>query len=114
MIKPSSFDIKLYSKLKLIAHMQKELVKLNLTNIKEIGEEIKKEKEIWETSEGIYILVQTLIDFAEYRPKNIEIFSDLSIYLLNLLNQARFSILKNILFHLLTHDHKYHYHIYFF
>ena len=88
MIKPSSFDNRLYSKLKLIAHIQKELVKLNLTNINEIGEEIKKEKEIWETSEGVYILVQTLIDFAEYRPKNIEIFSDLFIYLQQLSSES--------------------------
>ena len=88
MLSASSFDKDLYNQLKSTINIQKQLSQLNKENLEEIGYYIIQE--ISGNEEKIYIFSHILLDFAEYRPKNIEIFSELFIYIIEKVERIDF------------------------
>lgn len=83
MIGPSSFDQNLYNKLKLISSIQHNMNSVKENKIDEIGNLILNRKEIIQSEAGILILAQCFYDMADFHPKDIELLSDLFIYLQN-------------------------------
>ena len=96
MLSASSFDKALYNQLKSTIHIQKQISQLNKENLEEIGYHIIQE--ISGNEEKIYIFPHILLDFAEYRPKNIEIFSELFIYLQQMKSSSnKLDLLENFI-----------------
>ena len=96
MLSASSFDKDLYNQLKSTIEIQKQLSQLNKENLEEIGYHIIQE--ISGNEEKIYIFSHILLDFAEYRPKNIEIFSELFIYLQQMKSSSnKLDLLENFI-----------------
>ena len=81
MLGPSSFDSKLYGQIRLAIGIQRDLSRLKMDNIKEVGNFILDNKEIIETQAGISILSQCINDIADFHPKDIESLVELFLFL---------------------------------
>lgn len=77
----SSFDKKLYDKLKTIVHIKKQMIELKNDFIETIGDEILKNTEMINSKNGIMILCRCFIDIVSFYPKTLNNLIDLFIYL---------------------------------